>query len=334
MHLQYVPLRTSSFCMITRRYIRVKAFQALYAWFQNQTIKPLALQKNADTSCENIRELYALILLLFVELKINYELKLKKNKQKKLPTHQDLNPSMRFLENPFLLLINRNIPLKKITEEKKLSWSDHQGLIRQMLQQFLSTKEYEDYMRFPEPSLDDHREILLFFLQDIVATNQNVYAITDALNISWHDDISFVLELVNQTLSLVNLTNKPSFLLADGVFKNKDDRSFLHELMAGVLEHQAENAKRIKQLAENWEYERIALIDRIILQMGLTECMCFESIPLKVTINEYLDLAKTYSSEKSHVFINGILDKAIADLNKEGKIKKIGRGLLDQKIGG
>ncbi len=315
--------------MLTRRHIRIKVFQTLYSFFQNDKKQLDVIQKNVLNSCNQIQHLYVMILSVFVEVLHHSRIQIEKNKQKRLPTEQDLNPNLKFVNNKLLKLIEENTTLKKVRDVKKINWLGHHGeLIRNFYRTLIISDAYKNYMQEQSDDFEQDRAIILYLFEQIIATSEPLYAITDEQNMYWHDDIDFVNTLIFNTLSIVNVTNKESFLVPLAAFKSEQDEQFFKKLLKHSLSLEEQSVKDIKALADNWDYDRIALSDRILMMMAFTEFQKFDSIPTKASINEYLDLAKLYSTEKSHVFLNGILDKATKKMKSENRLLKHGRGLL------
>jgi len=314
--------------MLNRRHIRTKAFQAIYAWFQSDKPDLLIIQKNSVKSCDSILDLYGTVLYLFVEILQQARVQIEKNKTKRLPSEADLNPTLKFVNNRVLLLIEKNPNLKAHVDQKRLDWKNQGELVRTLYRTFIQTEAYEAYMENQEDSYELDRAIVLDLFDQVIVPYEPIYTITDDKNMYWYDDISYVNQLIMSTLTLVNETNKSAFLMPENAFKNEDDEAFLNDLIHKTISNQESYVPIIKKLAKNWDFDRIALNDRIFLMMSFTELLNMPSLPIKVTMNEYLDLAKRYSTEKSHVFVNGILDKAIEEFNAQGQIKKSGRGLL------
>ena len=314
--------------MITRRYIRVKAFQAIYAFFQTEKADLAVIRKNAVTSCDRMLDLYGLMLSVFTEILQVARLQNEKNKQKRLPTEQDLNPNLKFVENKLLLLIEQNTILKELQNSRKIDWSSNGEIIRTMYKKMLQSEFYADYLNDTESTYEKDRTFLVTLFEQIITSYEPLYEITDEKNMYWYDDIAYVNATILNTLSLVNTSNKESFLVPLSALKNEEDESFLIDLITKTVSNQDKYAKTIIKLAKNWEFDRIAVSDRILMMMSFTEILSMPSIPKKVTINEYLDMAKSYSTEKSHAFINGIIDKAVKQFEKEGLVNKSGRGLL------
>ena len=314
--------------MITRRYIRVKAFQAVYAFFQTDKADLGVIRKNAVTSCDRMLDLYGLMLSLFTELLQVSRLQIEKNKQKRLPTEEDLNPNLKFVENKLLLLIENNTILKELQSVRKIDWASNGEVIRTMYKKMIKADFYIEYLEDPETSYEKDRVLLIEVFEKIITSYEPLYEITDAKNMYWYDDIAYVNATILNTLTLVNSSNKESFLVPESAIKNEEDELFLIDLIVETISRQEEYSKTIIKLAKNWDFDRIAVSDRILMMMSFTEILVMPSIPKKVTINEYLDMAKSYSTEKSHAFINGIIDKAVKQFEADGLVNKSGRGLL------
>ena len=244
-----------------------------------------------------------------------------------MPTKEDLHPNTRFVTNAVLRILANSKTLEKAAKDALVSWSDNPDLLRQIFKMLLETDDYKEYMATKERSFNLDKEYLLrFFRRHLV----NFELMTDYLeekNIYWVDDLDLVASMVLKTVKGIHEEDDDITLLPLWNEEN-GDHEFMLRLYRQTLAMGAENQDMIGAVAPNWDTERIALMDLVLMKMALAEARSFESIPVKVTLNEYLELSRYYSTDKSNVFINGVLDQLFSDMHENGKIKKVGRGLI------
>ena len=313
--------------MLTRRHIRVKVLQSIYAYVEAQEDNLEKQEKFLNYSIGQMRDLYVLMLQSLVALQGHADKYLKKSQQKFLPTEKDRNPSTNFVANKLIGLIAENDDLKDILKNKKLNyWKEDDEYIALMFKELRKQKWYEDYQALSNPDFNADREFAIKIYKEIIAPNDKVYEYLEDRRLTWLDDYP----IVNTTLIKVLSKAKPSGKKADLIpelYKNEEDHDFALQLMRKVLLNDQELAKEIDGKTPNWDKDRIADLDMIILKMGIAEFLYFPSIPVRATINEYLEISKEYSTPKSSLFINGILDKLVKEFEASDKLNKIGRGL-------
>ncbi len=313
--------------MLNRRHIRVKVLQAIYAHFQTGDEKQDAEEKNLLLSMDKIYDLYLYQLAFLVELQHEAYKEREDARSKHFPTPDDLMPETNFTRNRALNAITKSEELLALLKSKKISWSANNDQMNKIFRRIRNTDEYKKYFRLPQTTLEDDVEFIQFIYKTYVFDNDFVEGYYEELNIHWYDDIFVVNPAVSKTIKHIE-EDKPVTLLP--LYKEKDeDREFAIELFRKVIRFSDEYEEWIKQKAQNWELERIAVMDIMLMKMAICEVLNFENVPIKVSLNEYIELAKSFSTPKSSVFINGILDKLVAELKENGKIKKSGRGLID-----
>jgi transcription antitermination protein NusB len=314
--------------MLNRRHLRIKVLQILYAFFQSKEIDVSKAQNELLLSVERMYDLYLYLLLTLPEVKRAAELNNEKRKNKLRPNESDLMPNLKWVENSLVLKIEESKELNKVSSTRKVNWlgAENQEIFRKM---FLQIKDSETYFEFMENGLKDFEEdkkfALALFKNEIINSGFLHNYIEDK-SIYWLDDIDLCCSMALKTLKTVVPDKEISIL---SLYKEDDDeKEFILNLCRNTIEMDLENEKLIEILAVNWEVDRIAKMDVLLLKMALVELQTCSNIPTKVTMNEYIEISKFYSTPKSNLFINGILDKAISQLTKEKKIKKIGRGLV------
>jgi len=314
--------------MLNRRHLRIKVLQILYAFFQSKEIDVVKAQNELLLSVERMYDLYLYLLLTIPELKRAAETNNENRKNKLRPNESDLLPNLKWVENSLVLKIEESKELNKVSSARKVNWlgAENQEIFRKM---FLQVKDSETYFEFMENGLKDFEEdkkfALALFKNEII-NFEFLHNYIEDKSIYWLDDIDLCCSMALKTLKTAAPDKEISIL---SLYKEDDDeKEFILNLCRNTIEMDVENEKLIETLAVNWEVDRIAKMDVLLLKMALVELQTCSNIPTKVTMNEYIEISKFYSTPKSNLFINGILDKAISQLTKEKKIKKSGRGLV------
>jgi N utilization substance protein B len=249
--------------------------------------------------------------------------------KKHRPTTEDLAPNTRFISNQLLSQLKINIPLNKYIAASKLTWTEDEDLIRKIYMSLVEQDFYKEYMQAPGQTYVDDRKLIEDIFKYLILDNEDIESMLEEQSIYWNDDLDFVVSMILKTFKKFKEESDERQALLP-MFKDDEDHQFAKDLYRKVVVNHADNVVLIKQHTVNWDIERIAFIDNLILELALSEFLYFPSIPTKVTMNEYIELSKYYSTEKSRNFINGILDKALKDLKKENKILKAGRGLIGE----
>jgi len=303
--------------------------QSLYAFHSSpdQTIN--LAEKELFFSINKSYDLYHLLLQLLVEIQDFAFNRIEQNKLKNLPTKEDLSPNLKFYKNEILVKLSENVALKDYLEKNKLSWIDHPELIKKLFTELSESEMYINYMSTEENSIEEDRKLIEFFLTDILPCSDDLYQMLEEQSIYWNDDIEFVVGMIIKTIKKIKIST-PDFKSLMPLFKDEDDKEFAKQLFRKATLKTDEHREIIKNHLRNWDLDRVAFIDVLIMEMALCEFLYFPSIPTKVSLNEYIDLARFYSTSKSQTFINGILDKILKSLKDEGKIYKVGRGLIGE----
>lgn len=314
--------------MVNRRHIRSKVLQAIYAMTQNQSDQLDVYEKYLFNSLENIRELYLLMLSSLIELQKVENNFLEVSAQKHLATPQEKTPNKKFVNNLALQILSNSETLNNWLEELHINQfhvNDH--YIKTLLQEIKSSELYKHYMRNGVNTFEEDKDFLIKLFTDFIAPNEKIYEFLEDYKISWIDDIPVVNTAILKQLE--GLKNETNYFKLNKVFKDDEDKEFAKQLFRKTALNADVFVKEYEDKTRNWELDRIAEIDTIILNLGVCELQKFPSIPVKVTINEYLELAKEYSTPKSSIFINGILDALVKEYREENKLNKIGRGLIE-----
>ena len=312
--------------MINRRHIRVKVMQSVYAILQSHNDDIIREEKFLKHSILKMFDLYVLNLQLIVEVQKLAAKKMALSKKKILATTSDLKPNTKFIDNKVIDTIAQSVSVGGYIELNGLkNWEENNEYVKIVFEALLKSDLYKKYLASEEESFKLDKAFVVDFFKEIIAPNEKLAEYYEDTLISWVDDIPFVNTWVVKTLS----KQKANGLFVLGsLYKDKDDEDFVSDLFRKTVLKQAEYEKDIAEKTPNWETDRIAEIDMILIKMSITEFINFPSIPTRVTINEYIEISKDYSTAKSSYFINGVLDKISKEFVANKKIVKIGRGLL------
>ena len=316
--------------MLNRRHLRIKALQILYAFYQSGEKDIIKAEKELLNSIDKMYDLYIFLLLTLPELSNIARNRLEDKKKKLRPTSEDLNPNMKFVDNTLIKSLSENVVLKKLSEKRKVNWigAENQEIFRKMFLQIKDSELYFEIMNNGLSGFEEDKQFAIQLFKSEVVNSEFLQHFFEEKSIYWLDDIDLCCSMVLKTLKTWDSKNS-SFEILPLYKENDEEKFFITNLLKETLLRDEENNELIIKLAENWDIERIAIMDVILLKMGITELQICHEIPTKVSLNEYIEISKFYSTPKSNVFINGILDKSIELLNSQGKIVKKGRGLLN-----
>lgn len=285
-------------------------------------------ERELDKSMNKAHALYVHLLILLVNLKSLAEQKIEMGKNKLLPTQEDLKPNTKFIDNKTLCLLAENVSLNDKIESEEIFWDESPEVQGKLLRQIQESEIYKTYMAESSSSFIEDRKFVSDLFMEFIAPNEDLHNFLEEKSIYWLDDFEVSNLSVMKTLkSFKPESDEYSRILP--VFKDEDDKDFANNLLKKTLLNSADYKKYVVETASNWDEERISDMDQLLMQMAISELLNFETIPVKVTLNEYIELSKDYSSQKSKVFINGVIDKLAIRFNEEGKLKKLGRGLVE-----
>lgn len=315
--------------MLTRRHIRVKVMQCIYALLQSKDDSLEKQEKFLKGSIENMYTLYLLMLSLIGEIHIFASSQVALSTKKYLENTTDSYPNKeKFLNNKLLLQIADNKLLKEELNHRKLkNWYLNEEYVKLIYKEIIESEAYGMYMQTPTSTYEEDRQLIKLLFEQVIAPNDKIYDYFEDDKLTWVDDIPIVNTFLLKQLKKVTKDQNESFFLPK-LLKDDADMQFALQLLSKTLLNNATWEKEIEGKTPNWDKDRIADIDSILLKMAICELLNFPSIPEKVTINEFLEIAKEYSTPKSSIFINGILDKLVKEYRAEGKLNKMGRGLL------
>ncbi len=315
--------------MLNRRYLRIKVFQSLYAYWQGDPASTARLEKELFQGIDRTHDLHLSLLLIFGELRHVAELRMEERRKKRLPTPEDLNPNRRFVDNPIVAIIAASERLRIECEKRRISWVGHQELFLGMLKALTESELYRNYQADEAPSFAKDRAFVVALFDEHIANNEHLQDVFESRSIYWLEDLDLAASLVKRVLEQWRQGGDDEQAMAAVINDPAEERAFVTELFRKAIEHGDEHEAQIAAKASNWEADRIAYSDMILMKMALTEARVFDQIPVKVTLNEYIEIAKAYSTPKSKNFINGVLDKLFAEMKADGRIRKVGRGLLE-----
>ena len=313
--------------MLNRRHIRVKVMQSIYAMHQSKSDNLEKEEKFLFYSVENIQDLYLIMLSSLIEIKKTEEVFLDKSSKKHLVTPEERNPNKKFINNQVIELLSESNSLSIALENRKITnWELADEYIQILLQEIKKSDFYEKYMTNRVNNFEEDKQFVLDIFTEIIVPNEKLYEYLEDNKLTWIDDIPLVNTHIAKQLRDLKPTDE-NFSIPR-VYKDADDKDFVKDLFRKTVLNEGAFAKEYMDKTPNWDTERIAELDTIILKMAICEFLKFPSIPVKVTMNEYLELAKEYSTPKSSIFINGILDNLVKEFQAADKLNKIGRGLM------
>lgn len=312
--------------MLNRRHLRIKVLQAIYAMHQSGSDDLVKEEKFMLTSAENILDLYLLLLSSLTELRKKEEEFLEISSKKHLATAEEKNPNKKFINNKVLLLLSNNKYLDEALQSRKIQdWKKNDDAILLLLQEIKNSKIYQDYLQSTQTSFEEDRNFIANLYENVIATSTSLYDYIEDQKLTWIDDLPVV-----NTKILKDLRSMPEGnLRMPSIYKDLEDKDFAIDLLRKTLLNEKKFAEEYNGKTIGWDVDRVAEIDGIILKMAICEFLKFPSIPVKVTINEYLEISKEYSTPRSSIFINGILDNLSKEFKENNRLKKTGRGLLE-----
>ena len=314
--------------MLNRRHIRIKVMQSMYAFRGTESDDLIKEQKFLLHSLESMFDLYLAQLALFTELhkkSRNYNERLQ---NKIVKSETDSNPNLKFQENQLLQAITSNTMLQEAISNKHLNyWDLDFEYVDIIFKEILKSELYKAYTEEEETSFKKDKQFVLDVFTEIIAPNEKLYDFFEDKKLTWVDDLPVVNTAMLKVLRKLKLTSPETALIPE-LYKDEEDKEFAIELFSKTFLHSSKFGEEIGKKTPNWDSERLASLDGVLLKMALCEFQKFPSIPYKVTINEYLEIAKEYSTPKSSLFLNGILDKVVKEYQSENMHLKAGRGLM------
>ncbi len=312
--------------MLNRRYLRIKTMQTLYSYFQQDKADIGFYEKELFKSLDKIYDLYVYVLALFNDIHHTAHLVIEENKNKRLPSKEDLDPNLKFINNNLLVALSHSSELKKEISNRKISWQNDFDLVRKLYSEIRNTDIYKAYMAAPEQSVKEDKQFLISIATEFLYEHELLNHLFEEKNMHWADDTFGAFSMVSRTFEAYN----SGTLHLQPLYKDaQDDMNFISILFRKTIAGDKEYETLIDQKTKNWELDRIASMDVLLMKMAIAEFLNVSNVPVKVSLNEYIDISKEYSTPNSKTFINGVLDKIIAELKQGNKIQKTGRGLME-----
>ena len=315
--------------MISRRLLRIKALLVLYAFNRKDGDDLETAEKELMLSIGKTYDLYYYLFLLVMEIVDIAAEKAEIARNKKMPSPEDLNPNTRFIDNKLVKFLENSRVLKAYLKKAKLSWSNYPELPRKLYAKMIEWDDYQAYMTKETCSFSDDKKFISKLLIHLIAPFEDLHSLLEEISIYWNDDLEFVTIMLEKTIRNVKVDSSPEHGFMP-LFKNKEDEVFVKTLLRKTIINTDKYTDYIDNNTTNWEIERVALMDTLVMQLALSEVVEFEEIPVKVTLNEYIEIAKYYCTAKSGTFVNGILDEIVRDMREKKLFQKTGRGLIGE----
>ncbi|MVN92315.1 transcription antitermination factor NusB [Mucilaginibacter aquatilis] len=315
--------------MLNRRHLRVKVLQALYAYHQSEPKDKKQHEKLLLQNIDKVFEMYIWMLSLIDEV-IQYAANdAQERANKHLPTAEDLNPNLKILENRFIASLHVNKDYIAAIKKYKVSWDFEPELAKSLFITLKNSDDYRAYLQKTDDTLQTDKDIIKFIFKKVILKSQLAEQVFEDKFIAWPVDKDVLQALIAKTFKNFSYDDPKQNKLADVTGNWAEDQDFIVDLFELAVRYDADYQGMIGQKTQNWEPERIAMMDTLLMKMAITEFINFNSVPVKVTINEYLEIAKEFSTPKSNSFINGILDKILFELKEQNRVRKTGRGLIE-----
>lgn len=339
--------------MISRRLLRIKALSVLYACNRKEVDDLEAAEQELMLSIRKSYDLYHYLLLLLIALSDMARERVVLARSKKIPGPEDINPNTRFAENRVIAQLRKNEQLRRYAEAMPalwtrkdkindfrsltrwlstlgLSWADHPGTVKLVYNEMIKWDTYIEYMSAADDSYRSDQRFVRELVMKLFPASEELAASLEEQSVYWNDDLPFVAAMIRSTISRFREHDDGSSIILPPLFTNSDDENFVKILLRKAILNSELNSSIIDAHTTNWEIERIALMDMLVMQLAITELVEFPEVPVKVTLNEYIEIAKDYCTAKSSTFVNGILDKIVREMRAKGTFTKAGRGLIGE----
>jgi N utilization substance protein B len=317
--------------MISRRLLRIKALMALYAFNRREDENLAQAETELMFSIGKSYDLYHYLLLLVLEVADIAAEKIDQALQKRMPSHEDLNPRRRFIDNKIIAQLRKNNEFKSYIFSKKLSWINNSHIPRLLYNKMIVWEVYEEYMKSENDNYLSDKKFIARLVTELFSNSEDLNSNLEEQSIYWNDDMEYISSMVEKTLKKFKTDSGEKTPLMP-LFKNAEDEEFVKILFRKAILNSKKCSELIDKNTTNWEVDRIALMDILVMQLAITEILEFPEIPVKVTLNEYIEIAKYYCTSKSSTFVNGILDNIVKEIRDEGLFNKFGRGLVGEVL--
>ena len=317
--------------MLHRRFLRIKALQEIYAYHQSDSTNLPQAERHLLEEVDDLYKLFVYQLSFWVEVKKFAERRIEENRNKHFPTAEDLNPNLKFVNNRIINALEDNKHLLSLEDQYKINWADsREDFIRSFYNRMLDCPEYEEYMSNGKDSFGDDRGFLATMVDTYMADDTLLFDYYSDRDLTFNSDYQIAIYLLWKFFNEMPASFDESSKLPP-VFKEGDvDKEFVVKLFEKTILHADDYVDLVKANISNWDYDRLALMDKILIYMAITEFCEFHSIPVRVTINEYIEISKFYSTPESRRFVNGMLDRLSTVLKEQGKLVKTGLGLVEK----
>ena len=317
--------------MISRRLLRIKALMALYAFNRREDDNLAHAETELMFSIGKTYDLYHQLLLLILDIADIASEKIDFGLQKKMPTPEDLSPQRRFVDNSVIHQLSKNEELNKYISSSKLSWVNYPHIPRLLYSKMTAWNVYQEYMNADVHNYTTDKKFIIRLITDMFLSSEDLQSCLEEQSIYWNDDLEYVIAMLEKTIKKFKVDSGNNIALMP-LFKNTEDEEFVKLLFRKAVFYAEKYSELIDKNTTNWEVERIALMDILVMRLALTEIIEFPEIPVKVTLNEYIEIAKYYCTSKSSTFVNGILDNIVKEIREKGLFNKFGRGLVGEKL--
>lgn len=317
--------------MISRRLLRIKALMALYAFNRREDGDLVKAESELVFSITKAYDLYHYLLLLVLEISDVASDRIERALQKRMPTPEDLNPNRRFIDNPVIEQLRNNKSFNKYLNGTKLSWVNFMHIPKILYNNMISWDEFEEYMNSEQMNYQGHKKFVISLVSKLFSVSEDLVNCLEEQSIYWNDDLEYVLLMIEKTLKKFKSGSGEETELMP-LYKNREDEEFVKLLFRKAVLSSAQSSELIDNNTTNWEVDRIALMDTLVMQLAIAEVLEFPEIPVKVTLNEYIEIAKYYCTPKSSTFVNGILDNIFREMREKGLLRKYGRGLIGESV--
>lgn len=308
--------------MINRALIRLKIVQIIYSFYKNEGKSINTVEKELSFSLSKAHELYNHLLYLMVEVTRYNQKKIEAGKTKRNPSEEELNPNTKFADNLFIEQLANNIYLKEYVSKQKRAWNDEENFIKDFYKTISETKTFEEYMTSPKEGYEEDKEFWRKIYKECISKNEEIDRVLEEQSLYWNDDKTIIDTFVVKTIKKFKKeAGEEQELVPE--YRTDEDKEFAIKLLRKTIENAEEYRSMIENRIENWDMERIAFMDIVIMQIALAEIMNFPNIPVSVSIDEYVEISKWYSTPKSSGFINATLDACVNKLKNENKIHKL-----------
>ena len=303
--------------------LRIRIVQMMFAYLNSGAGNARAAEKQLLQSFQDTYDLYFQLLCLPVEITRFAEQKIENAKAKYLPTEEERNPNMRFVENTFVAQLSKNVDLNlRMKDSKRISWSEADEVIAELYHQVVNSDVYKEYMEKPVVSYEDDKQVWRRLLTDVLLPNETLAETLESMSIYWSGDLEAVASFVIKTIRRFQADKEHAQELLP-MFSDEEDGEYAMKVLRNVIDNLDEYRQLIDEHTKNWDVERLAYMDIVIMLVAVAEIMSVPTIPISVTLNEYMEIAKEYSTEKSAAFINGVLDNIVKKLKNDKKLIKV-----------